>query len=141
MLPLPGAAWLLSAHPSLQYADLLDVLDVLCPSGPIQSQFPLTFEAMKQVRGLVHWGTLGKMLLGSSALPWLQGGGAGLASRPISFPLLPCCVLQAHGFVVYRTQLPRDVLEPASLGAPPNSVCDRGYVMLQKVRLPEHTRP
>ncbi|XP_010138182.1 PREDICTED: beta-galactosidase-1-like protein, partial [Buceros rhinoceros silvestris] len=86
VLPLPGAVWLLSAHPSSQYADLLDVLDVLCPSGPIQSQFPLTFEAMKQ----------------------------------------------AHGFVVYRTQLPWDVLEPALLGAPPHSVCDRGYVMLQK---------
>lgn len=36
---------------SLQYADLVDVLDVLCPAGPIQSQFPLTFEAIKQVRG------------------------------------------------------------------------------------------
>ena len=35
---------------SLQYADLVDVLDVLCPAGPIQSQFPLTFEAIKQVR-------------------------------------------------------------------------------------------
>ncbi|NXY26959.1 BGAL galactosidase, partial [Atrichornis clamosus] len=75
-------------HPSLslQYADLLDVLDVLCPSGPIQSQFPLTFEAIKQ----------------------------------------------AHGFVLYRTQLPRDVPDPATLGAPPHSVCDRSYVMLQK---------
>ncbi|XP_072197542.1 beta-galactosidase-1-like protein isoform X2 [Excalfactoria chinensis] len=31
-----------------KYADLLDVLDVLSPSGPIQSQFPLTFEAIKQ---------------------------------------------------------------------------------------------
>ncbi|NXW21900.1 BGAL galactosidase, partial [Circaetus pectoralis] len=71
---------------SLQYADLLDVLDVLCPSGPIQSQFPLTFEAIKQV----------------------------------------------HGFVLYRTQLPRDILDPAMLGAPPHSICDRGYVMLQK---------
>ncbi|NWZ49161.1 BGAL galactosidase, partial [Haliaeetus albicilla] len=71
---------------SLQYADLLDVLDVLCPSGPIQSQFPLTFEAIKQV----------------------------------------------HGFVLYRTQLPWDVLDPATLGAPPHSICDRGYVMLQK---------
>ncbi|NXV98822.1 BGAL galactosidase, partial [Fregetta grallaria] len=71
---------------SLQYADLLDVLDVLCPSGPIQSQFPLTFEAVKQ----------------------------------------------AHGFVVYRTQLPRDVPDPTTLGAPPHSVCDRGYVMLQQ---------
>lgn len=42
-------------HPSLslQYADLLDVLDVLCPSQPVQSQFPLTFEALKQVRGWV----------------------------------------------------------------------------------------
>ncbi|NXU31065.1 BGAL galactosidase, partial [Thalassarche chlororhynchos] len=69
-----------------KYADLLDVLDVLCPSGPIQSQFPLTFEAIQQ----------------------------------------------AHGFVVYRTQLPRDVLDPATLGAPPHSVCDRGYVMLQQ---------
>ncbi|KAM6348161.1 beta-galactosidase-1-like protein isoform 3-T3 [Alca torda] len=69
-----------------KYADLLDVLDVLCPSGPIQSQFPLTFEAIKQ----------------------------------------------AHGFVVYRTQLPRDVLDPATLGAPPHSVCDRGYVMLRQ---------
>ncbi|NWR26657.1 BGAL galactosidase, partial [Tachuris rubrigastra] len=69
-----------------KYADLLDVLDVLCPSGPIQSQFPLTFEAIKQ----------------------------------------------AHGFVLYRTQLPRDILDPAMLGAPPHSICDRGYVMLQK---------
>ncbi|NWZ42294.1 BGAL galactosidase, partial [Brachypodius atriceps] len=75
-------------HPSLslQYADLLDVLDVLCPSGPIQSQFPLSFEALKQV----------------------------------------------YGFVVYHTQLPWDVPDPATLGAPPRSICDRGYVMLRK---------
>ncbi|NXE02239.1 BGAL galactosidase, partial [Chaetorhynchus papuensis] len=83
-------AWhcLTGQHPSLswQYADLLDVLDVLCPSGPIQSQFPLTFEALKQ----------------------------------------------AHGFVVYHTQLPWDVPDPATLAAPPHSICDRGYVMLQK---------
>ncbi|KFV81946.1 Beta-galactosidase, partial [Struthio camelus australis] len=69
-----------------KYASLLDVLDVLCPSGPIQSLFPLTFEAIKQ----------------------------------------------AHGFVVYRTHLPRDIPDPATLSAPPHSVCDRGYVMLQK---------
>ncbi|NWV40919.1 BGAL galactosidase, partial [Grantiella picta] len=69
-----------------KYADLLDVLDVLCPSGPIQSQFPLTFEAIKQ----------------------------------------------AHGFVLYHTQLPWDVPDPAILGAPPHSICDRSYVMLQK---------
>ncbi|OWK63272.1 Beta-galactosidase-1-like protein [Lonchura striata] len=69
-----------------KHADLLDVLDVLCPSGPIQSQFPLTFEALKQV----------------------------------------------HGFVLYHTQLPWDVPDPATLGAPPHSICDRGYVMLQK---------
>lgn len=37
---------------SLQYADLLDVLDILSPSGPIQSQFPLIFEAVKQVGAL-----------------------------------------------------------------------------------------
>ncbi|NXX41343.1 BGAL galactosidase, partial [Tricholaema leucomelas] len=69
-----------------KYASLLDVLDVLCPSGPIHSQFPLTFEAIKQV----------------------------------------------HGFVVYRTQLPQDVPDPAVLEAPPHTICDRGYVMLQK---------
>ncbi|KAI1237246.1 hypothetical protein IHE44_0014504 [Lamprotornis superbus] len=69
-----------------KYADLLDVLDVLCPSGPIQSQFPLTFEALKQ----------------------------------------------AYGFMVYHTQLPWDVPDPATLDAPPHSICDRGYVMLQK---------
>ncbi|XP_030133196.4 beta-galactosidase-1-like protein isoform X2 [Taeniopygia guttata] len=69
-----------------KHADLLDVLDVLCPSGPIQSQFPLTFESLKQV----------------------------------------------HGFVVYHTQLPWDVPDPATLDAPPHSICDRGYVMLQK---------
>ncbi|XP_042746496.1 beta-galactosidase-1-like protein isoform X2 [Lagopus leucura] len=69
-----------------KYADLLDVLDVLSPSGPIQSEFPLIFEAVKQ----------------------------------------------AHGFMLYRTQLPRDILAPAVLSAPPRSICDRGYVMLQK---------
>lgn len=69
-----------------KYADLLDVLDVLSPSGPIQSQFPLIFEAVKQ----------------------------------------------AHGFMLYRTQLPYDILAPATLSAPPQSICDRGYVMLQK---------
>ncbi|NXC35220.1 BGAL galactosidase, partial [Campylorhamphus procurvoides] len=69
-----------------KFANLLDVLDVLCPSGPIQSQFPLTFEAIKQ----------------------------------------------AHGFVVYHTQLPQDIPDPVTLGAPPHSICDRGYVMLQK---------
>ncbi|NXV25751.1 BGAL galactosidase, partial [Rissa tridactyla] len=69
-----------------KYADLLDVLDVLCLSGPIQSQFPLTFEAIKQ----------------------------------------------AHGFVVYRTWLPRDVLDPATLGAPPHSVCDPLTLWLQE---------
>ncbi|XP_048809261.1 beta-galactosidase-1-like protein isoform X3 [Lagopus muta] len=69
-----------------KYADLLDVLDVLSPSGPIQSEFPLIFEAVKQ----------------------------------------------AHGFMLYRTQLPRDILAPAVLSAPPHSICDRGYVMLQK---------
>ncbi|KFQ78343.1 Beta-galactosidase, partial [Phaethon lepturus] len=69
-----------------KYANLLDVLDVLCPSGPIWSQFPLTFEAIKQ----------------------------------------------AHGFVVYRTQLPRDILDPAMLHTAPHSICDRGYVMLQQ---------
>lgn len=138
-------AWHCPAAPrlslSLQYADLLDVLDVLCPSGPIQSRFPLTFEAIKQVRGWVQWGTLGEMLLDLSALPWLQGGGAELASSPVSLSVPLRCVLQAHGFVVYRTQLPRDVLDPATLGAPPHSICDRGYVMLQQVRLREHTVP
>ncbi|XP_064020793.1 beta-galactosidase-1-like protein isoform X2 [Pogoniulus pusillus] len=69
-----------------KYANLLDVLDILCPSGPIHSQFPLTFEAIKQV----------------------------------------------HGFVVYHTQLPQDVPDPAVLGAPPHTICDRAYVMLQK---------
>uniref|UniRef100_A0A8B9CU77 Galactosidase beta 1 like n=1 Tax=Anser brachyrhynchus TaxID=132585 RepID=A0A8B9CU77_9AVES len=70
-----------------KHADLLDVLHVLSPSGPIRSQFPLTFEAIKQ----------------------------------------------AHGFVLYHTQLPRDVPAPAPLSAPPHGVRDRGYVMLQKV--------
>ncbi|XP_068876977.1 beta-galactosidase-1-like protein isoform X2 [Aphelocoma coerulescens] len=69
-----------------KYAGLLDVLDALCPSGPILSRFPLPFEALKQ----------------------------------------------AHGFVVYHTQLPWDVPDPAMLAAPPHSICDRGYVMLQK---------
>uniref|UniRef100_A0A8B9CQ14 Galactosidase beta 1 like n=1 Tax=Anser brachyrhynchus TaxID=132585 RepID=A0A8B9CQ14_9AVES len=71
---------------SAGHADLLDVLHVLSPSGPIRSQFPLTFEAIKQ----------------------------------------------AHGFVLYHTQLPRDVPAPAPLSAPPHGVRDRGYVMLQK---------
>uniref|UniRef100_A0A8C3CZZ7 Galactosidase beta 1 like n=1 Tax=Cairina moschata TaxID=8855 RepID=A0A8C3CZZ7_CAIMO len=40
-----------------KYADLLDVLDVLSPSGPIRSQFPLTFEAIKQTHGFVLYHT------------------------------------------------------------------------------------
>lgn len=36
--------------------------------------------------------------------------------------------------MLYRTQLPRDILAPAVLSTPPHSICDRGYVMLQKVR-------
>uniref|UniRef100_A0A8C2TQF6 Galactosidase beta 1 like n=1 Tax=Coturnix japonica TaxID=93934 RepID=A0A8C2TQF6_COTJA len=84
--PTPKCAYGWVALHKVNYADLLDVLDVLSPSGPIQSQFPLTFEAIKQ----------------------------------------------AQGFVLYRTQLPRDILAPATLRAPPHSICDRGYVMLQK---------
>ncbi|XP_051644011.1 beta-galactosidase-1-like protein isoform X2 [Manacus candei] len=41
-------------------------------------------------------------------------------------------ISKAHGFVLYRTQLPRDILDPATLTAPPHSICDRGYVMLHK---------
>lgn len=84
---------------------------------------------------------LGEMFLGLPALPWLRSGRAGLVSRPISLSVPLCCVLQIHGFVLYRTQLPWDVLDPATLGAPPHSICDRGYVMLQKVRLWGHSHP
>uniref|UniRef100_A0A8C4WB34 Galactosidase beta 1 like n=1 Tax=Gopherus evgoodei TaxID=1825980 RepID=A0A8C4WB34_9SAUR len=70
--------------PLRKQGEVLELLDVLCPGGPIRSQFPLTFEAVKQ----------------------------------------------AHGFVLYRTRLPRDVWDPAPLSAPPNSVCDRAYVLL-----------
>lgn len=76
-----------------------------------------------------------------SAWPWLWGRGAELTSSSISLPVPLHCVLQVHGFVVYHTQLPWDVPDPAMLGAPPHSICDRGYVMLQKVRLWEHTSP
>lgn len=62
-------------------------------------------------------------------------------SSAVPFSVLLCCVLQAHGFVLYRTQLPRDLLDPAMLSAPPHSICDRGYVMLKQVRLREHPRP
>ncbi|XP_064517209.1 beta-galactosidase-1-like protein isoform X2 [Pseudopipra pipra] len=41
-------------------------------------------------------------------------------------------VSKAHGFVLYRTQLPWDIPDPATLSAPPHSICDRGYVMLHK---------
>uniref|UniRef100_A0A8C0HA25 Galactosidase beta 1 like n=1 Tax=Chelonoidis abingdonii TaxID=106734 RepID=A0A8C0HA25_CHEAB len=70
--------------PLRKQGEVLELLDVLCPGGPIRSRFPLTFEAVKQ----------------------------------------------AHGFVLYRTRLPRDVWDPAPLSAPPNSVCDRAYVLL-----------
>lgn len=78
--PLPGAAQLPSCPPSLQYADLLDVLDVLSPSGPIRSQFPLTFEAIKQVRGWVRWGA------SRETLWW----GKGAHGSPLPLSVLPC---------------------------------------------------
>ncbi|XP_074451876.1 beta-galactosidase-1-like protein isoform X2 [Larus michahellis] len=55
-----------------------------------------------------------------------------VALQKSQFPLTFEAIKQAHGFVVYRTRLPRDVLDPATLGAPPHSVCDRGYVMLRQ---------
>uniref|UniRef100_A0A8C0HC28 Galactosidase beta 1 like n=1 Tax=Chelonoidis abingdonii TaxID=106734 RepID=A0A8C0HC28_CHEAB len=82
--PLPEGPHPPRPSPLLQQGEVLELLDVLCPGGPIRSRFPLTFEAVKQ----------------------------------------------AHGFVLYRTRLPRDVWDPAPLSAPPNSVCDRAYVLL-----------
>lgn len=76
-----------------------------------------------------------------SAWPCFWGRGAELTSSSLSLPVPLHCVLQAYGFMVYHTQLPWDVPDPATLGAPPHSICDRGYVMLQKVRLWEHTSP
>lgn len=84
-------------------------------------------------------GAVEEMLLDLSALPQLWAGGAELVSRPVLLLVPLCCVLQVHGFVVYHTQLPHDVPDPAVLGAPPHTVCDRAYVMLQKVSLQERT--
>uniref|UniRef100_A0A8B9CS96 Galactosidase beta 1 like n=1 Tax=Anser brachyrhynchus TaxID=132585 RepID=A0A8B9CS96_9AVES len=61
-----------------KHADLLDVLHVLSPSGPIRSQFPLTFEAIKQVRGWAHWGTSRETL----------GWGKGAHGSPLSLSVL-----------------------------------------------------
>ncbi|XP_073160948.1 beta-galactosidase-1-like protein isoform X4 [Lepidochelys kempii] len=84
--PMPPATpkYAYGSVPLRKQGEVLELLDVLCPSGPIRSRFPLTFEAVKQ----------------------------------------------AHGFVLYRTRLPRDVWDPAPLSSPPNSVCDRAYVLL-----------
>ncbi|XP_075789028.1 beta-galactosidase-1-like protein [Pelodiscus sinensis] len=84
--PMPPATpkFAYGSVPLRQQAEVLELLDVLCPAGPIRSPFPLTFEAVKQ----------------------------------------------AHGFVLYRTRLPRDVWTPAPLSSPPNGVCDRAYVLL-----------
>uniref|UniRef100_A0A8C8SFV9 Galactosidase beta 1 like n=1 Tax=Pelusios castaneus TaxID=367368 RepID=A0A8C8SFV9_9SAUR len=84
--PMPPATpkYAYGSVPLQKQAELLELLDVVCPAGPIPSRFPLTFEAVKQ----------------------------------------------AHGFVLYRTRLPRDVWDPAPLRSPPHGVCDRGYVLL-----------
>ncbi|XP_039350758.1 beta-galactosidase-1-like protein isoform X1 [Mauremys reevesii] len=84
--PMPPATpkYAYGPVPLRKQGEVLELLDVLCPGGPIRSRFPLTFEAVKQ----------------------------------------------AHGFVLYRTRLPRDVWDPAPLSAPPTSVCDRAYVLL-----------
>ncbi|XP_014459984.2 beta-galactosidase-1-like protein [Alligator mississippiensis] len=49
---------------------------------------------------------------------------------PSRFPLTFEAIKQAHGFVLYRTWLPRDVWDPVPLSAPPHSVCDLAYVLL-----------
>uniref|UniRef100_A0A8C3HGS8 Galactosidase beta 1 like n=1 Tax=Chrysemys picta bellii TaxID=8478 RepID=A0A8C3HGS8_CHRPI len=84
--PMPPATpkYAYGPVPLRKQGEVLELLDVLCPGGPIRSRFPLTFEAVKQ----------------------------------------------AHGFVLYRTRLPRDVWDPAPLSSPPNGVCDRAYVLL-----------
>lgn len=113
-----------ASHPSsppMQYAGLLDLLDLLSPAGPIPSRFPLTFEAIKQVSSWAH--TLGRgpraPVCGCVSNCWL---------------LWLCHAPQAHGFVLYRTWLPRDVWDPVPLSAPPHSVCDLAYVLLDGVR-------
>ncbi|XP_053149412.1 beta-galactosidase-1-like protein isoform X2 [Hemicordylus capensis] len=67
-----------------QRVALLDILPVLSPAQPIQSSFPLTFEALKQ----------------------------------------------PYGFILYRTVLPHDILQPVLLSAPNNGVHDFAYVLL-----------
>ncbi|XP_074857690.1 beta-galactosidase-1-like protein isoform X2 [Carettochelys insculpta] len=48
--PMPPATpkFAYGAVPLRKLAEVLELLDVLCPAGPIRSRFPLTFEAVKQ---------------------------------------------------------------------------------------------
>lgn len=66
---------------------LTALLDTLSPQGPLQSQYPLTFEEVKQY----------------------------------------------YGYMLYRTKLPRTLVEPTPVMSPLNGVHDRGYVMVNGV--------
>ncbi|XP_048342941.1 beta-galactosidase-1-like protein isoform X1 [Sphaerodactylus townsendi] len=46
------------------------------------------------------------------------------------FPLTFEVMSQAHGFILYRTILPHDILEPVLLSAPNNGVHDLAYILL-----------
>ncbi|XP_015280560.1 PREDICTED: beta-galactosidase-1-like protein [Gekko japonicus] len=46
------------------------------------------------------------------------------------FPLTFEAMSQAHGFILYRTLLPHDILEPALLSVPNNGVHDLAYILL-----------
>lgn len=99
---------------SLQLQSVLDAVDALSFSGPVKSPFPLTFVDLRQVR-------------------FAPAQRFRLVTLWVRMSSVTFSVLQAFGFMLYRTTLPVTCSEPTPLSSPLNGVHDRAYVSVDKV--------
>ena len=119
----------------LQLQTISDALEKLSFSGPVKSTYPQTFIELNQVTFEV-FGFYGGVFFPPSVIitdfySFFYTFSCWLVLKCVSVLL----VLQAFGYVLYRTSLPVDCSAPTPLSSPLNGVHDRAYVSVDGVSL------